>query len=208
MKPFDSGRLAPYRDLLMPLVMATVGMGLLLASTIWSSGERRELARFEQQLAEIDARRLELAERVQARERYAERFHRLQAAGIAGDAQRLAWAEAFGSAAHRLRLPYLRYSALPQQNFDLSSTDDGAAVPVLVTTVDVQAGLVHELDLLRMIDLLRTAPGLLEVAGCDLQRMDAEGGVAADRANLGASCQLRWFTIPLQANETATGAEA
>lgn len=207
MKPFDHSRFALHRDLVMPLVMAVAGLGILLASTIWSGSERRDLARFEQQLAAVDARRIELAERVQARERYAERFHSLQMAGIAGDAQRLAWAEAFGKATNRLQLPYLRYSVLPQRTRDMSFADDGAVVPVLVTTVDVQAGLVHELDLLRMIDFLRAAPGLLEVAGCALERMDAEGGAAPDRANLSASCQLRWFTIPLQAGEATTGAE-
>jgi hypothetical protein len=188
------------QGMVLPLAFAVAGLVAFGASYGYGASGLRALAEREQRLAELDAARLELASRVQARERFSRRFEALAAAGVTGAEQRLAWAQAFSDVAARLGLPYLRYTALPREQ-GAAQLPTGETVAVGVSTVEVQAGVVHELDLLALFDALRAAPGLLQVAGCSIERADGAAGAdapLAPRANLAANCQLRWVTIPAE----------
>ena len=91
---------------------------------------------------------------------------------MVGEEQRLDWAQVLRDSATALRLPYLRYAAAPQQPFEAAYLVPGVTAPVMSTTMEVQAGLVHEVDLLRLIAKLREeAPGFFGVTGCTLDRV-------------------------------------
>jgi hypothetical protein len=159
-----------------------------------ASDSRRE------QLQALEQQRAALAERLQAREEFEPRFAALRAAGVVGEEQRLVLAQALRDSASELHLPYLRFTAGPRHPFTAPYLVPGQAAPVLATTVDVQAGLVHELDLLRFVDQLREqAPGFFSVAGCSLERVGQGVAPEADKANLAGICTLRWYSIPLDA---------
>ena len=57
----------------------------------------------------------------------------------------------------------------------------GVTAPVLVSQMDLQLGLVHELDLLRLLARLRKAPGLLQVQSCSLEMLAADTAPQADK---------------------------
>lgn len=187
--------------LLAPLVALGVAVALLAASYVGRARITAESVVARQELASLDQQRLDLASRLEARRRYGERFESIAQAGIVGAEQRLAWAEALRLAAKKLHLPYLRYSASPQQPFAVAYLVPGEAAQVNATAMELQAGLVHEGDLLRLFEVLRDqAPGLFSVTGCALERA---GGTATapepDRANITGTCELRWFSIPMAA---------
>lgn len=200
MKPSDVDWQYLRDGLLLPLVVAAAGVAALTLSLWKLGGTGSMLDARQQQLADLDQQRTELAVRLRAREKYAARFRELRASGFAGAEQRLAWAQAIRDSATALGLPYVRYAVGPQQQFTAPWLPGDLATPVAVTTVDLQVGLVHELDLLRLLERLHEAPGLLDVAGCALERADENFAPAPDRANLAGSCRLRWFSIPVDRN--------
>lgn len=195
--------------LLVPLVALGVAVAVLTASYAGRARFTAESVAARQELASLDQQRLDLASRLEARRRYGERFESIAQAGIVGEEQRLAWAEALRRAAKTLHLPYLRYSASPRQPFEAPYLVPGEAAPVNATAMELQAGLVHEGDLLRLIDVLREeAPGLVSVTGCTLERAGGAIAPEPDRANITGTCELRWFSIPLAAAVAAAEDEA
>jgi hypothetical protein len=168
------------------------------AGSLWTRANGALLA--EQQsgeLADLEQQRVELGERLEARKQFEVRFARLYERGVVGDEQRLRWAQTLRDGATDLALPYLRYTAAPQKAFAAPYLQDESAAPVLMTSMQVEAGLVHEGDLLRLFDRLRDdAPGLMSVAGCTLERVTGAAPLA-DKANIASACQLHWFSIQL-----------
>lgn len=186
------------RGLPLPLAVAAMALVAFLVSLGHGNALVAELDSRARQLAELDQQRSQLAARLQARANFAARYAELEEAGIAGPEQRLAWAQALRDGGAALRLPYLRYTAGPQQAFEAPWLEAGVAAPVNSAPVELQVGLVHELDLMRLLARLEEAPGLLEVTGCSLERSARDVAPAADRANLTGVCQLRWLSIPSQ----------
>ncbi|MCK6371624.1 MAG: hypothetical protein L6Q83_09945 [Gammaproteobacteria bacterium] len=184
------------QGLVLPFLLAAGGLMLFGLSAWQSGGAGMRLNSEEQYLADLDQQRSELATRLEARARYAAKFARLREAGVAAPGQRLAWTQALRDSATELGLPYLRYAAMPEQRLPVPGPEAPSEVSVALTPVELEVGLLHELDLLRLVGRLQSAPGLLDVAGCSLRRTGESLAPAADQATLEASCQLRWFTIP------------
>jgi hypothetical protein len=174
-----------------------VTLVLAFGATLWLRADYATLSASEgQALAALEQQRLDLARRVQARDRYAAYFDELAGAGVVGEEQRLAWAQVLRDTAADLGLPYLRYTAAPRQPFEPDWLMTGAEAPVAATVMELQAGLVHEGDLLGLLERLREeAPGHFAVTGCALERVGAEAPPAPDKANVAATCQLRWHSI-------------
>ncbi|MCC7257806.1 MAG: hypothetical protein IT486_05505 [Gammaproteobacteria bacterium] len=180
------------------LVLCAIAVAALIASA-WLRGDMAARAAVQgSELAGLETQRRELGERLAARQRFADRYAALAEAGIVGEEQRLAWTQALRDGATALQLPYLRFTAAPRQPFAASYLVPDVTAPVLVTPMDLQAGLVHELDLLRLVERLHEqAPGLLGVAGCTLERVAADQPPQPDKANVTAACQLHWYSIQL-----------
>jgi hypothetical protein len=176
---------------------ACVVLAATFVATLWVRADYAAQSAAEgSALAALEQQRTDLARRVLARDRYGEFFVALEGAGIVGGEERLAWAQGLRDAATGLGLPYLRYTVAPRQAFQPDWLMTGAEAPVTATLMELQAGLVHEGDLLALLDWLRTAvPGHFTVTGCSLERVGGEGPPEPDRANIAGACQLRWHSI-------------
>jgi hypothetical protein len=142
--------------------------------------------------SEAATRRQAAADRDTA-ETYASRYVALVEQGGIGEEQRLGWADTLRRLATDLELPYLRFSSGPRRAVAAERLPPDAA-NALVSPMDLQLGLVHEGDLLRLFDGLTEAPGVFAVQGCRLERA---GDVAPEpgRANVSGSCQLLWLSV-------------
>ncbi len=203
---------ADWRYLMQGMMPALIVGGLALcalAGSLWIRADGALLAReWNDRLAELEQQRLELGNRLQARQQFETRFAELEKAGIVGEEQRLWWAQTLRDTATELRLPYLRYTAAPSEAFEAPYLIEGTAAPVFATTMDLDAGLVHEGDLLRLFERLRDkAPGFMSVAGCTLERVNGDAPPKPDGANLASTCQLRWFSIRLASAAVGTELE-
>jgi hypothetical protein len=178
-------------------------LALLVAGSAWgasqfvASAATTRLATQEQALASESATRAQLATERSTAAAYADRYARLAAAGAIGTEQRLGWAATLRDLAGRLDLPYLRFSTGPQVTLAADQLPADAAT-TRSSTMEIQAGLVHEGDLLRLLAGLRAAPGLFSVQACRLERsgtVEPEPG----KANLAGICQLQWLSVDPQA---------
>jgi hypothetical protein len=182
-------------------LLAGAALCSALAVGLWYARTQAEqaLANDEQTLSSLEQQRSEMAERLAARQQYAAPYARLVGRGVAASEQRLSWVQSARSAAQDLGLPYLRYSAAPQRTYTPDYLTPGLTAPVLTSRIELQAGLVHEQDLLRIFQRLETAPGMFQVRGCTLERVSKDAAPDASRANLTVSCEISWFSIPPQA---------
>lgn len=178
------------------------------ATTAYDSRATATLQAEQQALASLEAERNDLTERREARRRFAQLYQQLSVDGIVGAEQRLAWIQATRDAGTELALPYLRYTTSPQRPFEAPWLTPGATAPVLVSQMDLQLGLVHELDLFRLLALLREAPGLLHVQSCSLEMLAVDGGPEPARANVTGNCQLNLYSMPREPTLAAARPES
>ena len=189
----------------MLLVVAGLAWG---ASSVYTSRATAALQAERDALASLEAERDEVTERRQARRQFARLFQELSNDGVVGTEQRLAWIQSTRDAARDLGLPYLRYTTRPQRPFEAAWLVPGVTAPVLVSAIDLQLGLVHEGDLLDLVDRLRAAPGLLRVEACNLEMPGTGPKAEPDKANLTGNCELGLYSIPREAAMAAVDPES
>jgi hypothetical protein len=179
-----------------PLIALLVTGSAWGASQFVAASTTADLAAQAQALASESATRAQLAAERSTAAAYADRYARLAAAGAIGSEQRLGWAATLRDLASGLGLPYLRFSTGPQVTIAADQLPTDAAT-TRSSTMEIQAGLVHEGDLLRLLAGLRAAPGLFSVQACRLER---SGTVAPEpgKANLAGVCQLQWLSVDPQ----------
>ena len=188
----------PYmRQGIVPIAIASAVTVLLMIATVMMKSNARETLEHNQALlADFQQQGNEMRGRLDALERYGSAFEQLARTGVIGTEERLIWVQYFRDTANRLGLPYMRYTADQQQVFSAPWLPVGNTAPVLVSKLKLQIGLIHSLDLLRIVDNLRDAPGFFHVSGCDLERVVKDGSIYANKPNILANCDLDWFSIP------------
>lgn len=182
-----------------PLVLLFVGAMLWGASTVYRTSLTDNLDTERQSLAGLEQERSNLTSRREARRQFAAVYDQLQADGVVGGDQRLIWVQNARDAGDALGLPYLRYTTSPQRAFKAPWLVPGVSAPVAVSVMELQMGLVHEQDLLRMFAQLRESPGLFQVQSCALERLGQGTTPEPGKANITGTCQLAWFSLPREA---------
>ncbi|MDP2324965.1 MAG: hypothetical protein Q8N51_13180 [Gammaproteobacteria bacterium] len=177
------------------------------ASTINRARLADELETQRQALASLELERNDITNRREARRHFAALYERLRAQGIVGGDQRLLWVQNARDAGDALKLPYLRYTTSPQQVFEAPWLVQGVSAPVTVSVMELQMGLVHEQDLMRLFARLRQSPGLFQVRSCALERLGHNVTPAPDKANVTGTCQLDWFSLPRETTLAAVNPE-
>ena len=124
---------------------------------------------------------------------YQPRFVELQAGGLIGDENRLAWIEAIKSIQGNRKLVSASYDIEPQQALVFAAPMALGDYQLRASRMRVELGLVHELDLFHFIDDLRGA-GRFTVQDCRIKRTDAPAE-SIGVARLGANCTLVFLTL-------------
>lgn len=125
-------------------------------------------------------------------------FRSLQAAGVIGEERRLEWIETLRAAAARVGLPSLRYRIEPRAAYEAGAGLDTGGWRTFSTLVRLEAGLLHEGDLERLVrDLADRGAGLFRIERCDVRRTGPVFVMRPGAVNLAAECDLRWITLAL-----------
>lgn len=169
---------------------------LLAASLIMKSSAADQVDANQMLLSDYQQQGNEMRGKLDAQERFSKAFVQLAKTGVIGKEQRLAWVQHFRDTANKLRLPYLRYTADQQRIFSAPWLSAGDTSVVMASKLNMQLGLIHSLDLLRVIDNLRDAPGFFHVSSCELERVVKDGSIYATKPNILADCSFDWFSIP------------
>ncbi len=130
-------------------------------------------------------------------DRYHRRYKEFQQTGFVGMERRLDWIETIRTVATGLDLPSVNYSLEPQRAVakPVESASD-ADIQIRLSRLELELGLVHELDLLRFFRRLQAeAPGLMKVDQCSLVRVAASDQALKAEANITANCSLQVFSV-------------
>lgn len=116
------------------------------------------------------------------------------AKGFLEKEQRLEWIESLEDTAKRLGLNGLRYQIEARNTaFDPSITPS-PGVNLFVSKLTLDIGLMHEGDLVEVLNNLgRVNSGLLVVDNCKIERTSLTPELASSR-NFQANCSLLWYT--------------
>jgi hypothetical protein len=120
-------------------------------------------------------------------------FKALEARGVVGEEQRLEWVELLGEIRDRRRLIEVRYEFAPPRALDGDKVPAGS-FGLYASAMKLQVRLLHEEDLLRLLDELREqARALVQVKRCDVARLTNVND--AMRGELQADCLIDWITL-------------
>ena len=120
--------------------------------------------------------------------------------GLIGEERRLSWIESLESTNEVLKLPTLTYKLLPQEKFERPGFTIKNGVIVNSSPMQLNMGLLHEEDLLAVLEGLRLSiKNLFTVESCSLTR---SGSLASSfntkGTNLTSRCTIRWVTIDVK----------
>lgn len=180
-----------------PLISAAVAVAALTVAW-WTHSQHEEL------FAQLSANRVathknydSLVTQRRLIDRYHRRYQQYYELGFIGRESRLDVVETMRTTTAELDLPRLSYSIEPQLGVisPVTSTLGGENIQVRVSKLQLELGLIHEIDLLRFFDVLQSqAPGLIKVDSCELAKTGGAGSSVGD-PNLSANCEVRIFSV-------------
>lgn len=182
------------------LLLAAAGAALLAAAgATLVVAAHQGLARANQQLVAARSERAQAREQLariaqderEVRER-ADLYRRLVELHIVGAERRLEWTEALARIREQRQLPELRYQIAPRKLLlSLPGNVDSFA-----STMKIELGLLHEGDLLRVLEDLRAAGNAYyAVNQCSIVRSAPAAPVATLAPRLRAACEIDLITI-------------
>jgi hypothetical protein len=119
------------------------------------------------------------------------------ASGLVGVERRLSWVESLEKTNEVLQLPTIHYNLLPQEGFERPGFKIKPGVDVKGSIMELKMGLLHEVDLLRLIEGLKLSiKNMFTVESCSIKRMSlVSSALDPKAANFSSNCRLRWVTI-------------
>lgn len=126
------------------------------------------------------------------------RFQALTARNIIGPEQRLDWVETLDRIKAARRISQLDYDFAPQRpvTSDLLPAGMAAGFQLMASQMHLTLHLLHEGDLLGFIDDLRqTAPALIQIRSCRIDRTSQSTVERPVNDLLTAECTLEWITV-------------
>ncbi len=173
------------------LLACLLGAIALLVASGWYCGRAQAaLAQATQTRADSAARFRNVETDKRELAQYGPRFAQLQASGMIGDENRLAWIETIRQIQTSRKLVSASFEIEPQQAVGALTYGQ---YQLRGSRMHIELGMVHELDLFNFIDDLRAA-GLFTVQECRIRRNDVPAE-AVGLARLTANCTLIWLTL-------------
>jgi len=145
-------------------------------------------------------RYINLVKDIDLLEQYRNLYGGYKSSGLVGEERRLSWIESLENTNKVLKLPKLTYSLLPQEEFTRPGLKVKSGVELSGSPMELNMGLLHEEDLLAVLEGLRLSiKNLFTVESCSLSRGN-KIGVPLDtkKSNLRSKCTIRWVTIDVK----------
>ena len=175
---------------------AVIGAAVAGGALRFHAEASRDYDREKDRLEAVRSRYRTIDEQKRQIETWLPAYRSLESAGVIGEERRLEWIETLRAAAARAGLPSLRYRMEPRTAYEagpgLETGDHGA----FSTVVRIEAGLLHEGDLERLLrELAAAGAGLFHIERCGVRRSGPEFLMRPGAINLSAECDLRWITL-------------
>ena len=174
----------------------TIGVVVTGAALRFHAEASRDYDREKDRLEAVRSRYRTIDEQKRQIETWLPAYRSLESVGVIGEERRLEWIETLRAAAARVGLPSLRYRIEPRAAYEAEPGLDTGDHGAFSTMVRIEAGLVHEGDLERMLRELAAADaGLFHIERCGVRRSGPEFLMRPGAINLSAECDLRWITL-------------
>jgi hypothetical protein len=181
--------------ILLVIALAIVGTALAM-SFQFKSRQETSLARERTMMIASRSRYQDLDEEEDIIATYLPRDSDLEDKGIIGREQRLDWIDVLRQSAREVRVPRLQYTIEAQRRFDTGLDLQVGDYRVFASSMQLQLGLLHEGDLIRLLSKLRDGVnGLFGVSGCSMSRPRGPLRLEPDAANVDARCVINFITI-------------
>jgi len=133
-------------------------------------------------------------------EQYRNLYSGYKSSGLIGEERRLSWIESLENTNKVLKLPTLSYSLLPQEKFIRPGLKVKSGVELSGSAMELTMGLLHEEDILAVLEGLRLSiKNLFTVESCSLRRNSKVGvPLNTKKTNLRSICTIRWVTIDVK----------
>lgn len=126
-------------------------------------------------------------------------YSRLYDQGVIGREHRLNWIEVLRNSGNQILLPSLDYQISSQEEYDNTFPLNHGAYKIYVSSMDLNLKLLHEGDLLVLMnELNEKATGLFSIRSCELMRKNDIIKRSTTNSNIDAKCKLDWFNIKKQ----------
>jgi len=133
-------------------------------------------------------------------EQYRNLYSGYKSSGLIGEERRLSWIESLENTNKVLKLPTLSYSLQPQEKFIRPGLKLKSGVELSGSAMELTMGLLHEEDILAVLEGLRLSiKNLFTVESCSLRRSSKVGvPLNTKKTNLTSKCTIRWVTIDVK----------
>lgn len=126
------------------------------------------------------------------------RFIELYNRGIIGSEKRLNWVETLESAGKFIKLPAMRYQIDSRKIFEPDFELTTGAYNLYATNMTLSLGLLHEIDLAKLIsELNKDATGLFNIKQCRFRKTNKRLETDPEKSNINAECELQWYSLNL-----------
>lgn len=177
------------------------GAGVIWWGMDFEEQMRRWGVRQRNDLSEIRARYEESQQTLALVKQFMPPYNELKQRGFIGTDQRLNWINQFHLLESKIKLPTLRYNVSGQTPFAIPKLKNPPPdFQVYQSEMTLELGLLHEGDLLRLLDELDSpqAAGLYSVKRCELRRLAQTFSANPRQANLTGLCTLLWYTVNIE----------
>lgn len=126
---------------------------------------------------------------------YLPQYQKLMTQGLIGKEQRSLWVDQLRQVQQSQQLYPVSYTILARQTPE--PTQDAEAVQLCRTPMKIEMDLLHEEDLLRLLDSLKASHiGTFALRECNINRLSPSGKLEQKLVpNLHARCTIDWFTM-------------
>ena len=179
-----------------------LGLGLAFVLAILTIGMMQQRETDAQQALRLQQSRLEQTiQRYQAAElekqtiaRYLPDYRQLVAQGFVGEERRWQWLSTLGDIQHRHRLFAIDYQMTAQQVYKPAFWQDQGVLTLYRSVMRLQMGMLHEGDLLTLLDTLSVGRTPFMLRECEITRLTPQPSV--DMApHFHTACEIDWLTL-------------
>jgi hypothetical protein len=184
------------------LVLSVVSIAIYLSSSAFQQSANESLNAARANFDQVSISVTQIAQEEETIIRYIDRYIQIAEDGIVSAQDRLLLLERVTNIRESLQLYALGMSLDEQVSYVVPYPPEdplpGDPVTINQTVINLELSLLHEGDLLRLLDELLNLPALLQPAECVIELdSSATDGLTQLRENLSARCRVNWFSFDL-----------
>ncbi len=171
---------------------------LLAGSYFFRNNMQKEYEQYQSHFREISQKYLSVDGDEKIIKEHYPRFIELYNRGVIGSEKRLNWVETLQTAGADIKLPAMRYQIESRKSYKPDYDLDTGDFELYATNMKLNLGLLHEVDLAKMLsELNKDASGLFNIKRCKFSRTNKTIELDPEKSNINADCELQWYSLNL-----------